>query len=247
MKRNIALLPLLLLSTLLSVNISFAQEAPAGPIVHRLDYVHFDALTQTAEWAVSEGTMNDAGTFVPSGDTPSTYSMKVGSGGVLHDGEVSRLSRNDSMLSSQVFAALSQMMRVYTDAWGAEDDPDVQNSQGDDAENDNPVTLYYIASHCRTVAGASSETPVRGHIPAAKIFQIQGRACAGGPAFHGLQRTSAVVGKNDSILLAGALKTLPPNHLMASGLESAKREKQTDPFTSQIFSTSEPAPPMQRN
>src|ERR1700732_2897835 len=105
MKRQIALLPILLLGTLLSVNISFAQDAPAARTVYRLDYVHFDALTQTAEWGVSEGTMNDAGTFVPSGDTPSTYSMKVGSGVVLHDGEVSRLSRNDSVLASQVFAA----------------------------------------------------------------------------------------------------------------------------------------------
>jgi len=202
MKHRVILPAVFFLSAIFSCNASFAQEIPATASIHRLDYVHFDAVKQTVEWGVSEGSLNDDGAFVPSSDTaPAIYSIKFGSGVMSHDGEEGRLSRNDTVLASQVFAALSQMVRVYTDEWGESfepsTDPGIQNSQGDDSDDDNTTALRSIALHCRIAPGFGSASAASAKAPAAGTSsQGRGRTCAGGVS-HELRRTSAAARKNN--------------------------------------------------
>ena len=153
MRYRIALLPIILLSAALVVR---AEDLQNKGSIRRLDYVHFDAVTQTVEWSVSEGTLDADGRFVPNEETPATYSIKVGSGLIKHDGEAERLSETDTVRASQMFAVLSQMMRTYTDEWGESNDPDVQNSDGDDLDDNDDAPLRSIAAHCRTDIGRSS-------------------------------------------------------------------------------------------
>src|SRR5262249_31777737 len=142
---------LLLMVLLIPCLLARAEDLPRGGVIHRLDYVHFDAVSQTVEWGVSAGTLNGDGRFVPSDEDPATYSIKVGSGLMSHGGESERLSQTDTVRASQIFAVLSQMMRAYTDEWGDTsdpNDPNVQNSDGNDSDDSNDTPLVSIAAHC---------------------------------------------------------------------------------------------------
>jgi hypothetical protein len=131
MKKLLLILPLVFLNMIL---LGRAEDAEHKPRIHRLDYIHYDPVTQSVEWGVSAGTIDEAGEFMPTGTSIATYSMNLQTGTMTHNGENSALSPHDADVASRVFDALSGLMQVYTEGW---DDPKVQDSQGSD--NDGSV------------------------------------------------------------------------------------------------------------
>ena len=149
MKKRTALLPLGILITVYLVfpgttSMARAEERQSPQSVHRLEFVEFDTVAHTVKWGVSEGIINEAGHYVPNDAPLATYSMNLTAGVVTHNGEAGQLSHTDAVDAFRVFDALSQMMRIYTDHWDRPAAPDVQNSQGDDSEEEDEPTELYI-------------------------------------------------------------------------------------------------------
>jgi hypothetical protein len=112
MKKLLLILPLVFLSVIL---LGRAQDAEHKPLIHRLDYIHYDPVTQSVEWRVSAGTIDEAGEFMPTEMPVATYSMNLQTGIMNHNGENSALTPHDTHLASRVFDGLSELMQVYTD------------------------------------------------------------------------------------------------------------------------------------
>jgi len=128
MKKTLTLLPVVFWSLML---LAGAADVQPQPTVHRLEYIHYNTVAHSVEWGVSEGTMNDAGDFLPSETPVATYSMNLQSGIMTHDGEISRLSPRDDYDAFRAFQALSMLMQVYTQSWDSPGVPNVQQGSGD--------------------------------------------------------------------------------------------------------------------
>ena len=156
MKMRIALLSIFFLSTILLSTLLIVQAEDLRPArgIHRLEYVHFDAETQTVKWEVSEGTIDDAGKFVRNDDSLTTYSINLETGVMTRDGEDGQLSPGDANGAARAFRALALLMQDYTDHWDKPNDPDAQNSQQD---NDDPEdgSAESISRVLRTIATPS--------------------------------------------------------------------------------------------
>jgi hypothetical protein len=145
MKKIIALLILVILGFSLP---SRSQDQTWQHKIHRLEYIHYNPITHLVEWGISEGTVSDSGSFVPSEKGVTTYSINLSTGLMTHDGESDPLAEHDFVDVFRVFRALTDLMQNYTQTWEGVPVPDQnQSSGGDSDEKAQPYGLAMVGQH----------------------------------------------------------------------------------------------------
>lgn len=132
-----------------------------------MEFIHFDTATQSVEWGVSQGTVNEEGEFVAGQNAITTYSINLQTGEMKHDGQSVQMRLNDSENASRVFEALALLMQSYTDRWDGSGDLDRPASR----EDSPAMRLYRIAA--RGPMGHRSSSARGGdRLPAIRVRKV---------------------------------------------------------------------------
>ena len=121
MKRNLAVLLLILMSAIL-LGWSQTEDQARVPTVYRLEHVHYDTVANSVNWGVAGGTMV-GGQFEPSKMPVVIYSLNLGTGEMTRDGVKGQLQPGSAHEANQVFDSLAMVMQIYTQKWDESSNP----------------------------------------------------------------------------------------------------------------------------